>query len=175
MFFPPSLHECHGRMSSVCGPKCEGHAIFLYDLFNYFCVRAPVRGFTGSKLQTVQSWSCVSHASNPLSEVLCRAEDPNPNGHFLIVVLCPCAWRLYSASLLFSVTFHLRRGEKQASNFDNPSSNCKACDWISVITSMSGLLEKCQKVCSSAGSVKNLFVVVFFPPSPTFSGHWFNK
>lgn len=69
-----------------------------------------------------------------------------------------------SISSPFSVTFHLSHSEKQAGNFDNPSSNCKACDWISVITSMSGLLETCQKVCCNAGSVKNCcgFFVFFF-------------
>lgn len=74
---------------------------------------------------------------------------------------CICRFSIISP---FFVTFHPSHSEKQAGNFDNPSSNCKECDWISVITSMSGLLEKCQKVCSSAGSVKNCsgVVVVFF-------------
>jgi len=80
-----------------------------------------------------------------------------------MLVNCICR---SSISSPFSLTFHPSFSEKQASNFDNLSSNSKACDWISIITSMSGLLEKCQKVCSSAGSVKNYSG--FFP---TFSGH----
>lgn len=83
-------------------------------------------------------------------------------------MLANCIYR-FSISSPFSVTFHPSSSEKQAGNFDNPSSNSKACDWISVVTSMSGLLEKCQKVCSSAGSVKNCSG--FFP---TFSGRQFN-
>lgn len=51
----------------------------------------------------------------------------------------------FSVSLLFSVTFHLRRGEKQASNFDNPSSNCKACDWISVVSGLEMQGERKEK------------------------------
>lgn len=69
-------------------------------------------------------------------------------------MLANCIYR-FSISSPFSVTFHPSCSEKQAGNFDNPSCDSQACDWISVITSVPGLLETCQKVCSPDGSVKN--------------------
>lgn len=144
------------------------------DIF-FFCLICFITSVSGLQQGALQDQNSKQCSHDPLSvmfQLHCQRSNIGLRNQIpmvisLLLCLVPYACQLYLLVLcqfsVFLSPFTLVMAKNQASNFDNPSSNCKACDWISTITSMSGLLEKCQRSFSLLGQSRIALVFFFFP------------